>query len=94
MIRECDDRILEVWVSNVGLHPVIRSSILALLHERDWLRQRLKAEIGVDEYERRKAHYRLQEGVGGEHSKHPTGDYCVYCRAQWPCEDSLRGGGE
>lgn len=26
-----------------------------------------------------------------EHSKHPTGDYCVYCRSQWPCEES---GGE
>lgn len=25
---------------------------------------------------------------GGEHSKHPTGDYCVYCRSQWPCAES------
>lgn len=24
-----------------------------------------------------------------KHAKHPTGDYCVYCRAQWPCEESL-----
>jgi hypothetical protein len=25
---------------------------------------------------------------GGEHSKHPTGDYCVYCRSQWPCAEA------
>lgn len=29
--------------------------------------------------------------AGPKHSKHPTGDYCVYCRSQWPCEES---GGE
>jgi len=23
-----------------------------------------------------------------KHAKHPTGDYCVYCLAQWPCEDA------
>jgi hypothetical protein len=23
-----------------------------------------------------------------EHRKHPSGDYCVWCRAQWPCEES------
>jgi chromosome segregation ATPase len=21
------------------------------------------------------------------HEKHPTGDYCSHCRAQWPCEE-------
>lgn len=26
--------------------------------------------------------------AGPKHSKHPTGDYCVYCRSQWPCEES------
>ena len=26
-----------------------------------------------------------------EHSKHPTGDYCVYCLSQWPCAEA---GGE
>ena len=25
---------------------------------------------------------------GGEHSKHPTGDYCVYCLSQWPCVEA------
>jgi hypothetical protein len=24
-----------------------------------------------------------------EHRKHPTGDYCIFCRAQWPCEEAL-----
>ena len=86
MSEERDERVLEVWVSNVGLHPMIRSSILALVAERDWLRQRLKAEIGVDEYERRKAY---DAAKIEKHFKHPTGDYCVYCRAQWPCEESL-----
>ena len=23
-----------------------------------------------------------------KHAKHPTGDYCVYCRAQWPCAEA------
>jgi len=25
---------------------------------------------------------------GPEHRKHPSGDYCVWCRAQWPCEEA------
>lgn len=85
MSEERDERVLEVWVSNVGLHPTIRSSILALVAERDWLRQRLKAEIGVDEYERRKAY---DAAKIEEHAKHPTGDYCVFCRSQWPCTEA------
>lgn len=24
----------------------------------------------------------------GYHYKHPVGDYCVFCHAQWPCEES------
>ena len=24
----------------------------------------------------------------GQHSKHPTGDYCVYCLSQWPCVEA------
>jgi hypothetical protein len=23
-----------------------------------------------------------------EHRKHPSGDYCIFCRSQWPCEGS------
>jgi len=23
-----------------------------------------------------------------EHRKHPTGDYCTYCLAHWPCADA------
>ena len=23
-----------------------------------------------------------------EHRKHPSGDYCVFCRSQWPCAES------
>jgi len=26
--------------------------------------------------------------VKPEHRKHPSGDYCVWCRAQWPCEEA------
>ena len=22
-----------------------------------------------------------------QHRKHPTGDYCVWCHSQWPCEE-------
>jgi hypothetical protein len=25
---------------------------------------------------------------GPEHRKHPSGDYCTFCRSQWPCEES------
>ena len=25
--------------------------------------------------------------INPAHVKHPTGDYCVYCRSQWPCEE-------
>jgi len=28
-----------------------------------------------------------------KHEKHPTGDYCIYCRAQWPCEEAEPKGG-
>lgn len=24
----------------------------------------------------------------GQHRKHPTGDYCVYCLSQWPCVEA------
>lgn len=24
----------------------------------------------------------------GEHRKHPSGDYCVFCREQWPCAEA------
>jgi len=33
----------------------------------------------------------LAGGERAQHSKHPTGDYCVYCRAQWPCAEAEGG---
>lgn len=26
--------------------------------------------------------------AAGEHRKHPSGDHCVFCRSQWPCEEA------
>ena len=28
----------------------------------------------------------------GEHSKHPKGDYCVFCLSQWPCDEAPEDG--
>lgn len=47
-----------------------------------------KLEETYEEVEQLKA--KLAE-FRARHLKHPTGDYCVYCLSQWPCEAALRG---
>jgi len=41
-VSETPQDTLEVWISNVGLHPIIRASIMSLLAERDALMDEMK----------------------------------------------------
>ena len=43
-------------------------------YEQDWTRVMAAARAALAPAE--------------EHRKHPSGDYCVFCRSQWPCAEA------